>query len=769
MDAKGVRMNKAVTDGLALMPPAFANGLDVWSSEDGTPGSATYDGAGNAALVTADADFGGCLEIVKNDTLTKLRYMGETPLLPGMYLQVTARVKAIAGNLPSVRIAGWAGSASNTHVTGLTEIGSEVAITGYGDVVEVRAIIGSGTRGGVDMPWGLTPVYGHFGIDLTGANGGTLRIDDIEIEDVTSYFLAESLGLVDVRDYGALGDGVTDDAAAFNAAIDAANGRTVLVPAGQYYLGSTVTFTTDAQFDGTVVMDPNARLVLRNNFELESYIEAFGDEVEALKRGIQALFYFTDHESFDLCGRRIELTAPLDIYEITGQDTLEVRRLIKNGQLNSNASSAWDNEVVTSTASYSAANGRELTNVANIANIPIGSLVTGNGVGREVYVRDVDIGAQTITLNQPLYGANANQTYTFTRFKYIFDFSGMARCSQFQLFQLEFLCDGNCSAVMLPPSGANFRISDCSFKSPLNRGVTSIGGGCQDLHIDRCAFVSNEQANPVSTRQSIAFNVNSNDTKIRDNRFQRFAHTGILFGNGHLFSGNHWFQGDDTTDGPRSAGLVFTYANVKSVITGNYIDNSFIEMTNEHDSSPDFGSEYAFGGLTITGNIFTVNDASSDFSWIVVTPYGSGQYIQGLSVQNNTFKSLNGTTNRIAKVDTTFADLEYNSMRNITFEGNTFNGVGQNTINPCSLEFTQDTTSENWVLDPSGYLPFGGWARVVESLVFRNEITNSAGNAVFATPYVTVNYGSNSNQIRLTFPEPVKGKVNMIARMDRPI
>lgn len=77
-------MNKAITDGVLLMPPAFENGLDVWSSGDGTPGSDTYDGSLNAAFVPADQDFGGCLELLKTDTVQKLRYMGETPLLPGV-------------------------------------------------------------------------------------------------------------------------------------------------------------------------------------------------------------------------------------------------------------------------------------------------------------------------------------------------------------------------------------------------------------------------------------------------------------------------------------------------------------------------------------------------------------------------------------------------------------------------------------------------------------------------------------------------------------
>jgi hypothetical protein len=51
-------MNQVITDGLVLMPPAFAEGLEVWSRQDGTPGSDTWATAANAALVAADADFG---------------------------------------------------------------------------------------------------------------------------------------------------------------------------------------------------------------------------------------------------------------------------------------------------------------------------------------------------------------------------------------------------------------------------------------------------------------------------------------------------------------------------------------------------------------------------------------------------------------------------------------------------------------------------------------------------------------------------------------
>ena len=97
-------MNKAITEGLALMPNPFSAGLGLWSSGDGTPGSPSYEGAANAAFVAADPDFGGCLELVKTSNTQRLRYMVQTPYRPGMYLQLTVRLKVLAGALPSARL-----------------------------------------------------------------------------------------------------------------------------------------------------------------------------------------------------------------------------------------------------------------------------------------------------------------------------------------------------------------------------------------------------------------------------------------------------------------------------------------------------------------------------------------------------------------------------------------------------------------------------------------------------------------------------------------
>ncbi len=186
-------MTEEITKGLVLTPPPFEAGLGVWSRDDGMPGSSTYAGDANAAFVAADSDFDGCLEILKTETTQKLRYIGQTPLEPGCYVMVTARIKAISGDLPRVRIAGFASASCGSALPGALIKGPEVALTSYGEVVEVSAIVGPGGRPGVDLTLDKTTAYGHFGLDLTGANGGVVRINDFKIFDITRAFLSTRL------------------------------------------------------------------------------------------------------------------------------------------------------------------------------------------------------------------------------------------------------------------------------------------------------------------------------------------------------------------------------------------------------------------------------------------------------------------------------------------------------------------------------------------------------------------------------------------------
>lgn len=762
-------MNKAITDGLVLMPTPFAAGLSVWSSGDGTPGSDSYAGAGGGVYVPADQDFGGCLEIVKTAGTQKIRYKGDTPILPGCYLRVTARVKAVAGPLPLVRIAGWAGINNSAPLGGVVLSGPAKSLTAYGEVVEVSAIVGTGNRGGVDMVWSEARL-GHLGLDFTGPNGGVLRIDDIAIEDVTAVFLRDMLAQVDVRDYGAKGDGVADDTAAFNAADAAADGREILVPAGTYRLAGNVTFRNRARFEGKVAQGANAWFILQKNFDFAAYADAFADEETAFRKAFQALLNFSDHEALDLSGRRITLTQPVDMQSCDpAKTTFASRRVIRNGQFQPAEGAAWADSAVTSTATYAAANPRVLTNVANVANVQVGSLVTGSGVGREVYVTEVNVAQARVGLSAELFDAEGTQPFTFRRFKYLLDFSGFADLSSFILADIEFLCEGRASGVMLARQGVGFAVRDCFFTKPKDRGLTSPGEGCQGLLIDRCQFLSNEQPLDVGERRSIAFNANANDVKIRDNRVVLFKHFCVLGGSGSTITGNHWFHGDTTTAGVRKGGIVLTSTNVKTLINGNYIDNNFIEWTNEHDATPALGAQFSFGGLTITGNIFTVNDVAPWFNWLVIKPHGPDHFIHGLSVTGNVFRSLNGYIDRVEHVDTTHADLDYGRMRNITFTGNVFHGVSQEVRNPVSMTHTQSSADRIWVADSGTALPFGGRARTVEALVPQGPIRNAANQAIYDNPYVEVEHGPAKRQFRVIFGTACTGTVRALVRMDNPL
>ncbi len=761
-------MNKAITDGLALMPPPFAAGLNLWSREDGAPGQGSYAAQANAAFVPADQDFGGAIELQKTQTTQKLRCFQQIPMQPGLYLQVKVRVKCVSGAFPAVRIAGWAGRSNGTNVPGVVQAGPAVQLTQYGQVVELRAIIGAGGRGGVTMAWGLSAVYGHIGLDLTGPNGGVVRIDDIEIEDITGIYLRDIFDAVDVRDFGARGDGVTDDTAAFDAADTAAQGRTITVPAGTYRIAGNLTIENPIRFQGTVVQPDNVRLALTRNYDLDTYTSAFGTELKGFKKALQALFYFTDHVALDLSDRRVDLVEPIDVAAICGLTTFAQRRFLTNGQLNAVAGPGWDTTVVGATGTYTPSNPLQLTGVTNIASIPVGAQVVGTGVGREVYVLAKNVGTNTLTLSLPIWGGAGTRTFSFRRYKYLLDFSGFDDLSRFEIDRMDLNCNGVASGVMLPRIGLTITVTSCVFNRPKDRGITSIGSGCQGLIVDACQFWSNEQPALAQDRSTIALNVNANDAKIRDNRVVRFAHFAVMNGGGHLVLGNHFFQGDSASAGIRRAGIVITQTNPRLTFSGNYIDNCWVEWSNEHDAEPAFTGGFSFGGLSIVGNHFFASDVAPWFRWIVIAPKGSGQFVHGLSVSDNTFRTINSTVDRSEGVDTTNGSLDYSRFRNVTFAANAFNGVTQIAMTPLTILHTQNSVADTWVVDGGAFMPFGARARNTTSIVAEGAIITSSGAAQYVMPYVVNEQGTNRDQVHLRWPTAVRGKVLATIRCDNP-
>lgn len=764
-------MNKVITEGLQLTPRPFADGLNVWSSQDGLAGSDTYATSSNAAIVAADQDFGGSMELLKTSDVQKVRWMGRIPVEPGCFLRVTVRIKAISGNLPRVRAAATPVQRNGSLVSGLPTTGPELDLGAYGRVETVSVIFATSNRSGVDLTFDDRAANVHVGLDLLGASGGVVRIDDIEVEDVTGAFLGGLIDVIDVRDYGAVGDGAADDSAAFERADRAADGRTVLVSKGTYRLDEHVTFNSPVRFEGRCVMPASKRLSLVRNFEINSYIDAFGgDEEEGFRRGIQALFNFTDHDTLDLQGRRIELSEPVDVQAaVFDKTTFANQRSIKNGQLDLQDSPAWATRVVNSGADFDPGDPRLLTNVANIAQIEVGSLVEGAGVGREIYVTAKDTGRGRITLSGALWGAPARQIYTFRRFRYALDFSGFDVLQRFTLEDVEILMAGRASGILLPAAGVIFHVKDCFINGPANRGITSHGVGCQGLLIDRCQFLSSEQSLGVDQRVTIGFNVNANDVKIRNNRAVKFRHFAVLGGSGHIVTGNHFFQGDTDALGNRTAGIVFAEAQAKTVFVGNYVDNAYLEWTNEHDGNPDFASELSFGALQIVGNIIFSSNVPRSYRPLHIKPFGSGHFINGMTVTGNTFKTIRGQSlDRVDLVDTTHAQLDYERFTDVNIHSNTFHAVQNQFQNPVTVAINEGSAQSTWEVDLSDYLPFRGEAKVVTAFMADGPIRRGNNTAVYVAPHATGQVGGDRQSVRLNWPESLKGRGFVTVRCDAP-
>jgi hypothetical protein len=337
------------------------------------------------------------------------------------------------------------------------------------------------------------------------------------------------------------------------------------------------------------------------------------------------------------------------------------------------------------------------------------------------------------------------------------------------MHNMELQCQELCSGIMLAPRGSTFTVRDCFITTPKDRGITSIGGGCQGMFVERCQFLSAENNIRVSQRSSIALNVNANDVKLRNCRAERFRHFAVMSGQNHLIVGNHFFQGDAIANGIRSAGLVLAEPYASCIFTNNYVDNAFREWTNERDPSPGYSSGFSFSSLDVTSNIFLSGDVSTSFSFFVITPYGAGHFINGLNVAGNRFRSINGSILRAERVDTSFSDLNFSRTRNVRFEGNSFHGISRPVANPHLIEMDQNTTRQTWIVPTGPGLPFEARSLSVDAVVVRGGVRNGANQLNYDHPFVRAQQGPNADQVHVIWSEQVRGKIGVTARMDNDV
>ena len=103
-------------------------------------------------------------------------------------------------------------------------------------------------------------------------------------------------GLVSVKDFGAVGNGVTDDTAAIQDAIDtlsAAGGGTVFLPAGAYKITSNINITWPSSLDQNVP----GRITFRGEGADLSYIYDYRDNTAAASNGAITLNFSSGYDN----------------------------------------------------------------------------------------------------------------------------------------------------------------------------------------------------------------------------------------------------------------------------------------------------------------------------------------------------------------------------------------------------------------------------------------------------------------------------------------
>lgn len=104
---------------------------------------------------------------------------------------------------------------------------------------------------------------GDIGIPVSLAQGGTGSNYSSLLALATA--LGTELGHINVKSYGATGDGTTDDTSAIQAAITDAAGRPIYFPAGTYVVTSSLTYTTTSISSGLILLGAGVQKTIFDN------------------------------------------------------------------------------------------------------------------------------------------------------------------------------------------------------------------------------------------------------------------------------------------------------------------------------------------------------------------------------------------------------------------------------------------------------------------------------------------------------------------------
>ena len=125
-----------------------------------------------------------------------------------------------------------------------------------------------------------------------------------------------------------------------------------------------------------------------------------------------------------------------------------------------------------------------------------------------------------------------------------------------------------------------------------------------------------------------------------------------------------------------------------------------------------------------------------------------------------------GKIDRVERVDTSFADIDYSKLHDIQIAGNSFHNIKAHVTNPVIKNHRQNSLDSTWRVNFDGALPFKGHARAVTSVVVTGTLKNGSNVTRYTSPSVQTSGGAKKDELVLRWDERVAGTVTVTARVD---
>lgn len=561
--------------------------------------------------------------------------------------------------------------------------------------------------------------------------------------------------------FGGAGDGATPDETAINNALQ--SGLPLLIHR-PYRIGANTTFTAGTFFfvgpgrfipsngvqvafgqacvinraSGAQPFDVSLGGTLRStspdtrgpSLKISDYIPQNQNTVDMAgwKQALRDLFNLA-YYSLDLEGRKIIIDEPAVMDVVTGLTSKAVWKRITNGELSISANFLTNYPVTSAVLSVTHTANSAVATMASTAGLRKGMYLIGAKLPRATFILSVDSPTQITMTKKAMSSGVANVTRYDNN--YIFDFRNFTRLTRFTFENLHINCQSNGSAYMSSMDEDIVEFKNCRFVNPETFAICqyNAGGG---MVVDGCDFIASDSDTPPASRTRIACVMNG-DCRINNNRTAYFRHAFVIDGGATQFLCNHPFAG--TTDATDHLPNVIYQRSGNHVITGNYIDNGWIEFTNEEFAGV---AAAEVGGGIISGNRFVTRALAATEAFIVIAPYRANSVLAHMTIVGNGFKPLTSggsvPLTAATKIDTTNGTIDATTVVDVFMSNNTFEQVGKQE-EPAMVKVNFNSGNQA-VVSFANKFPFNLAPREALGIVYK-------GANTIGSPRVTAVAGNN--------------------------